>query len=75
MNEFPFDLEFLVRFRECEEALMPDGGWGTDAEGLVLNKLYSFQETVFPTHEELQALPSWKSILRNVPTKFDRKTQ
>lgn len=73
-NQFPFDLEFLVRFQECEEALMPSDGWGTDAEAFVLNELYKFQETIFPTREELEALPSWKKILKGAPIKSDAWT-
>ncbi|NUM53495.1 MAG: hypothetical protein HUU46_07615 [Candidatus Hydrogenedentes bacterium] len=74
LNQFLFNLEFLVRSRECEEALMPSDGWGTDAEAIVLNELYKLQETIFPTREELGALPSWKKILKGSSIKSDART-
>lgn len=65
LNQFPFNIDFLTQFRETEQALMPCDGWGTDAEGLVLNEFYKFQATILPTREELEALPTWKSTLRD----------
>jgi hypothetical protein len=47
---------------------------GADAEAIVLNDLYKFQETIFPTREELGALPSWKKILMGSSIKRDART-